>query len=323
MNADGSNPVSLTNNAPVNATLGLAPLPQSELNLDAIPYKIVYESYRETDGKKNWEICLINANGSGVINLTNTPEIDEMYPKASPDGRMICFEAVVGKDRESKSRNVYMMKIDGTDRIKIEENAWYPCWSPDCRYIAYLPGEYPRFSSNRRASKGLEIYDLKTGEKKRHPNDENIHFGRPCWSPNGEWFVAVGNNIKAFRIDNKIITNLSVIGCTSDISPDGKYLAWNSSDYHLNIGKLIFNATVNNVIDHRVVVACKHDHWVYDADWSPDKNYLAFNYGIIDDKAVVERAVICICDLRTGKWTQITTDGIHNGEPDWVVVQEQ
>jgi len=326
MDADGSNPVNLTNNAPVNKTYGLAPLPQSELALDEIPYRIVFESFRETEGKENWEICLIDADGSNLINLTKSPEIDELYPHASPDGSRICFVAFEEKDKESRSRNVYTMNIDGTGRVKIAENAFQPCWSADSRYIAYLPGEYPKFNANMTANKGLEIYDLETGEVKQHPNDEIQHICCLCWSPDGEWFTATrrGGNI-AFKANDKTKIFLSASGCRPDISPDGTRLVWNAEDWFLNIGTLNFDSSQNSVTDHRVVVACEREYWVYFSDWSPDRNYLAFSYAPYEGSIRVGQKApgsnICICDLRTRKWTQITTDGKHNKEPDWIPIR--
>ncbi|MBW7990769.1 MAG: hypothetical protein FVQ84_12250, partial [Planctomycetes bacterium] len=73
--------------------LRLRPYDKSELNLKAIPFKIIYETFRETDGKENWELYLINADGSNATNLTRTPDLDEMCPHASPDGTKICFVA--------------------------------------------------------------------------------------------------------------------------------------------------------------------------------------------------------------------------------------
>lgn len=328
MDADGSNPVNLTNNAPVNATFGLAPLPQSELDLDKIPYRLVFQSFRETDGEENWEICITDANGSNLINLTNTPKIDEKFPHASPDGHRILFEAHEGESEESKSRNVYYMNIDGTNRVRIADNAYQPCWSPDGRYIAYLPGEYPRYNPRNYANKGIAIYDLETGEVKRHPNEKIQHISCLCWSPNGEWFVAAGGRPgilgreNAFKADDKTMMNLTISGCTPDISADGKSFAWNASDWSLNIGKLDFDSPQSSVTDHKMVVACERDHWVYHADWSPDGKYLAFAYGFDDEsKPADEReewSHTCICDLTTGKWTQITSGGKYNGLPDWV-----
>ncbi|NQV32216.1 MAG: hypothetical protein HQ515_05950, partial [Phycisphaeraceae bacterium] len=53
-------------------TLQKTPWPKSDLNLTQIPFKIVYETFRTTQGKGNWELYLVNADGSGGINLTNT-----------------------------------------------------------------------------------------------------------------------------------------------------------------------------------------------------------------------------------------------------------
>jgi hypothetical protein len=118
----------------------VSPSPKTEINLKDINCKIVYETFRKTNGRENWELYLINADGSNPVNITNTPNSDEMYPHASPDGKKVCFvadEMVGGR----KMRNVYYMNIDGTGRVKVADNARQPCWGPDSKTIAYLPGE--------------------------------------------------------------------------------------------------------------------------------------------------------------------------------------
>ena len=89
-------------------------------------HKIVYETNR--DG--NWELYLCNADGSNPVNLTSTQDVDELYPKPSPDGTKICFVADEGKG-DAKVRNIYYMNSDGTGRIKVADNGREPCWSPD------------------------------------------------------------------------------------------------------------------------------------------------------------------------------------------------
>jgi hypothetical protein len=130
------------------------PSPKSELNLEEVPFKIVYETFHNTNGKENWELCLINADGSDPVNLTNTSDVDEMYPHASPDGTKVCFVAdeLVGKE---KIRNVYYINIDGTGRVKVAENARQPCWSPDSKTIAYLKGEFTRYTIKDYATRGI------------------------------------------------------------------------------------------------------------------------------------------------------------------------
>ncbi len=269
----------------------------------------------------------MNADGSNLINLTNTPEIDERYPHASPDASMICFEAHEGEDQESRSRNVYYMNIDGTGRTKVAENAYQPCWSPDGKRIAYLPGEFSRYNPNKSANKGLEIYHLETKQVERHPNESLRNMSILNWSPDGDWFVSkfYYRGSHAFKVDGSTVMGLSTMGCTPDISPDGEQLAWNGTDSSLNIGTLDFDSPQSNVTDHRIVVACEREYWVYGADWSPDGKYLAFSYGPGNgsNSEPVPGWNICVCDLRTGNWTQITTDGNDNGQPDWVPLRVQ
>jgi len=48
---------------------GLEPADKSVLPLKAVPHKIVYESLRKTASGENWELILINADGSKAVNL--------------------------------------------------------------------------------------------------------------------------------------------------------------------------------------------------------------------------------------------------------------
>ena len=70
------------------------------------------------------------------------------------------------------------------------------------------------------------------------------------------------------------------------------------------------------------MVKCAKENCVPRTDLSPDGRYIAFGYGPAVDYSVGVKAPgwsICIGDL-TGKWAQITTDGKHNKEPDWVPI---
>lgn len=307
------------------------PLAKSELSLSKISYKIVYESFRETEGIGNWEICLIDTDGSNLINLTNTPDINEFYPHASSDGSKICFVAVEGETYGNRSRNVYYMDINGGNRTKIADNAYQPCWSGDGKQIAYLKGEYSRYSNNSWSNRGVEIYDLKTKETKPHPNPEIGMLFNLCWSPDGNWFTATsrahgrgGSNI-AFGANDTTTMSLSIRGCRPDISPDGKKVAWGRSDHVLEIGDLDLSSSQNNVTNQTPVIACEDNYMIYHVDWSPDGRYLTFSYGPTSgDQAIGRKAAgwnICVYDFSTRVWVQVTSDGKHNKEPDWVPIR--
>jgi hypothetical protein len=66
---------------------------------------------------------------------------------------------------------------------------------------------------------------------------------------------------------------------------------------------------------------------VYHSDFSPDGRYIAFSHGPTGEEQVGCKAPgwnICIADIggaadsQPPKWVEITSDGNHNKEPDWV-----
>ena len=205
---------------------------KGSINLSGIPYKIIYESY--TGG--SWDLYIINADGTGRKQITNTKNISEMYPKVSPDGKKVCFVADRGKGRNRK-RDVYVMDIDGSDRELVSKNSRQPCWSPDGKYIAFAKAySSRRFSMESWATKGLYIYDTENKTVRKHPNNRLEHLYNLSWSPDGKYITATVLGGMGYRhTDVAIEANgrkyfrLGITGCRPEFSPDGKRLAWGSS----------------------------------------------------------------------------------------------
>jgi len=310
----------------------LKPYPKSELDLKSLPFKIVYESYLETDGQQNWELVLVNADGSNPTNLTQTADVSEMYPHASPDGKKICFVADEGTGRD-KVRNVYFMNIDGTGRTKVADNARQPCWGPDSRTIAYLKAEFKRYTIRDYATKELIFYNTETGKHTPHVNTKLHHLYNICWSPDGKWFVATVHGgmgfdhaVLTFEADGTAVRNFwddGVGGCRPDLNPAGTMITWGMTDWDLYVADIDLTAPVPKVSNRQATVKCDKEHEVYHTDFSPDGRYIAFSYGPKAQEQVGGEAPgwnICVSDLN-GKWVQITTDGHQNKEPDWVPMQ--
>jgi Tol biopolymer transport system component len=316
------------------AELREGPYDKSEIDLKAIPFKIIYETYRETDGKENWELMLMNSDSSNAINITETPDIDEMYPHASPDGKKLCF-VTDEKEAKGKVRNVYYMNINGTNRVKVADHAREPCWSPDSKTIAYLKDEYDRYTTRTYGTKGLFFYDIANARHEQHPNKDLLHIYNICWSPERKWLVAsavggmgLGQAIVAFESRGNTmfdLTHYGIKGCRPDISPDGVKIGWAQiGEVDLYIADIDLTLHVPRVADIRGVVKCGEGYYVNQMDFSPDGRYIAFGYGPEVNYSVGVKAPgwnICIGDL-SGKWVQITTDGKHNKEPDWVPISK-
>ena len=298
--------------------------------LRQVPYKIVYETYRGD----NWELFMMGADGSNPVNLTETSDVDELYPHVSPDGSKICFVADEGEGAE-KVRNVYYMSLDGTGRTLVATNARQPFWNPDGTVIAYVKGESKRFTYSSIANKGLFFYDLATGRHRAHPNKDLSHLFGICWSPCGKWIVTTVHGgmgyrhaILAIEADGMGVFNLGIPGCRPEVSPDGKRIAWTPSDWALRVADLDLAGPQPKVTGGRDVVTSDKPFKVYHIDWPPDGKYVAFTRGPATKRmgqapeGVGVRAEgwnICVADLTgTNRWVAITTDGNCNKEPDWV-----
>jgi Tol biopolymer transport system component len=249
--------------------------------LRSLPFKIAYECYVND----NWEIFVMNADGSGATNLTQTPNVQEHYPQISPDGTKICFSVDEGEGREA-IRSLYVMDIDGKNRKKLVENAREPFWSPDGKVLGFLPQEFQKFNVMDFYTKGMSFYDLATGKIEPHVNSTNLHhLYNPCWSRNGKWITAtvhagmgVGHAILLIEAHGDRIINLKIPGCRPCFSPDGKQIAWGAGDHEIAAAELDLDSDQPAISHWRLRIKDSTNE-IYHVDWSPDSRYLSFSRG--------------------------------------------
>ncbi len=133
--------------------------------------KIAFDNGGPTAG----DIFVINPDGTGLEQLTNSPAARNIRPDWSPDGRQIAFVS-----RRDGNDEIYVMNADGSDPTRITTNTFLdnaPAWSPDGRKIV--------FQSNRDGN--TEIYTMnadgtdQTRLTNYHGRDQD-----PDWSPDGQ-----------------------------------------------------------------------------------------------------------------------------------------
>ena len=99
--------------------------------------KILFVGPGPNGAYHGWDIYVMDADGSGVTKLTDTPEV-ELDPGWSPDGSTILFKR--GPLESSGTSDLYTMASDGSDVRRLTNDdvlEQSPVWSPDGSLIAF------------------------------------------------------------------------------------------------------------------------------------------------------------------------------------------
>jgi hypothetical protein len=128
-----------------------------------------------TNRNGNWEIYVMNADGSGQMRLTNHPATD-MNPEWSPDGMRIAFRS----DRDGNgNEEIYAMNADGSNVVRLTTNSSFdgkPSWSPDGARIAFV--------SNRSGRNEIHVMNA-DGSNVKRISSSTSNDDLPAWSPDG------------------------------------------------------------------------------------------------------------------------------------------
>jgi len=308
--------------------------------LTQVKHRILFESNRAG----NWDIWIVNADGSGLRNLTNTPTIDEIHAHASPDGSRVVFigDRVSRRGRRKRVRRAtYLMNIDGTGRTKIADGVQNPCFNHDGSAVALVKSS--RVNPTTEYHTGdLFIYDVKTRQMRNVRRGFFKGVFALTWSPDDRWFLFAQEGMKRFGYQllltdaaGRHVYPVKNYGCRPDFSPDGTRIAWNTSDQHIAVGRIDLAGLKPGQREPVVLTDLRHvarvsKGKVYYVDWSPDGQYLAYARG--------HAAKVGHSFKGTGKWriwvtrgTELSPDrlpiavpvtsppsGRDDKEPDWV-----
>ncbi len=136
----------------------------------------------QSDRTGNWDIWIINVDGSGLTQLTHSPADDE-HPDWSPDGKKIAFSS----DR-SGNWDVWVIGADGSNPMNLTNaprRDRYPMWSPD--------GQMITFNTNRNGDQEIYLMNANGSNQRNVSNSPQSTEGLADWSPDGKRLVLYSN----------------------------------------------------------------------------------------------------------------------------------
>jgi Tol biopolymer transport system component len=144
----------------------------------------------EGDGGEGSNIYVVNADGSGLRQLTSDPATDQL-PAWSPDGTTIAYDNAGKHEQQdaqySETAEIFTVPADGGPVTRITRNDGFdaaPSYSPDGTMIV------------DQSFRGFSLMDADGGHYRRL--DTPISGFTPRWSPNGET-IAVSYYVDTYR----------------------------------------------------------------------------------------------------------------------------
>src|SRR5215218_285412 len=194
--------------------------------------QIVFASNRvtPTNPAGDYEIYMMDANGSNQTNISNNNTAQDFFPAFSPSGQKIVFQSDRDGDNEIFKMDTDPATNDATRLTKNSANDSQPVWSPNGMKIA--------FASSRAGN--FEIYTMKpNGTALRRLTKNPTGDAAPDWSPSGKKIayqsfrgITGGDEIFTMRADGsrkRNLTNNAAGDQGPAFSPDGTQIAFFSN----------------------------------------------------------------------------------------------
>jgi len=253
------------------------------------------------------DLYIVNADGSGLKQLTNTPDKDERTPRTSPDGAMFTYNY---GDYLVDVKTLKTRRLDG-----------FYVWTPDSKQTV---------SCDKR---GITSMEVETG-KKTEPIKVERRVSVVDLSADGKWFIF---EIRDYLGSKYSIDFMSAAGgpirklpnhpkgggeCHPGFSPDGAWMCWNSGG-SLSVRR--FDPSLPDGTDGKITTLPKGELGQDPCGrWSHCGRYIA--YVKIPAKGSWRvHSPLCIVRVADGATITVSPEGWagHHWDYDWLPPEEK
>ena len=236
------------------------------------------------------DVCVVNEDGTGLVNLTNSPTVYDIHPVWSPDGTRIAFASsrTVATNADGNIE-IFVMNADGSNVVQQTFtttglgqfiNSYEPSWNPAGTQIVFegwRVSGFPQIIKINVDGNGSETVLT-------NPSDFASRFS-PDWSPDGTKILftwSLGQqDVHVINADGSQETNLTPDTMGSDQrgavwSPDGTRFAFTDTRFW-SIPTFNTEIFVRNADGSGEVQVTDHPSIDEEASWSPDGTEIAFS----------------------------------------------
>ena len=258
----------------------------------------------------NAEIYVMNADGSGAVNVSNHP-LDDRYPVWSRDGSKLAF--VRGNQlADPSSLEIFVMNADGSNQVNVSNNPGFdlePVFSPD--------GTKLLFRERADGGSNVMLVDVNGANLTRLTDTPGASNFLASWSPNGSRIVFVSSRDDLVNGDLQVyvmdadggnqtrLTNAS--NNTRPVwSPDGTRIAFDSFRTG-NDEIYVMNADGSGQTN-----LTNHPNSDGSPRWSPDGSKIAFVR-----RVAANNNDVFIMNANGSKQTNLTNNPANDTSPGW------